>query len=96
MPTGTFEYANEAERLAIETAIAFVTELRQLALTAPDGQVLSACEGQALTQGRDLLRSTVQQAVQARVQSAEVKGGPHVSARARARSASSGAVSAKC
>jgi hypothetical protein len=35
MPTVTFEYRTEEERFAIERAVAFVTELRQLALTAP-------------------------------------------------------------
>ena len=93
MPTGTFQYRDEPERLAIETAIAFVSEMRQLALAAPDGQVISLCEGQALDQGRSLLRSTLRDAVQARIDSAEQKGGPPAPApaRARARSATSGA-----
>jgi len=75
MPTGTFEYRTEEERLAIERAIAFVSGLHALALAAPEGQVLQACEQQALDQGRDLLRSALQQAVQARIGSAEQKGG---------------------
>ena len=93
MPTGTFQYRDEPERLAIETAIAFVSEMRQLALAAPDGQVISLCEGQALDQGRALLRSTLQDAVQTRIDSAEQKGGSPAPARAHApaRSASSGA-----
>ncbi len=95
MPTGTFEYHSEAERLTIEAAIVFAAEMHQLARTAPPGQVLSLCEQQALDQGRDLLRSTLQQAVQTRIEVAEEKGGPLGTARARARSASSGAVSGK-
>ena len=93
MPTGTFQYQDDAERLSIEAAIAFVAEMRQLAQTAPTGQVISLCEGQALDQGRALLRSTLQGAVQARIDSVEQKGGPHapVPARAPARSATSGA-----
>ena len=91
MPTGTFEYRSEQERLAIERAIAFVAEMHSLAQTAPEGQILQACEGHALDAGRDLLRSTLQQAVQARVAAAEEKGGPPASARAPARSASSAA-----
>ncbi len=93
MPTGTFQYQDEAERLSIEAAIAFVAEMRQLALTAPNGQVISLCEGQALDQGRSLLRSTLQDAVQARIDSSEQKGGSPAPARARARarSATSGA-----
>jgi len=93
MPTGTFQYQDEAERLSIEVAIAFVAEMRQLAQTAPAGQVISLCEGQALDQGRALLRSTLEAAVQARIDSAEQKGGSPASvpARARAHSTSSGA-----
>ncbi len=93
MPTGTFQYQDEAERLSIEAAIAFVAEMRQLAQTAPDGQVISLCEGQALDKGRSLLRSTLRDAVQARIDSAEQKGGPPAPAPARApaRSTTSGA-----
>ena len=75
MLTGTFQYQDESERLSIEAAIAFVAEMRQLAQTAPVGRVISVCEGQALDQGRALLRSTLREAVQARIDSAEQKGG---------------------
>ena len=95
MPTGTFEYRSEQERVAIERAVAFVAEMHSLAQAAPDGQTLHACEGHALAAGRDLLRLTLQQAVPARVASAEEKGGPHAPARAPARSASSDAASGK-
>jgi len=95
MPTGTYTYRDDAERLAIEAAIAYVTELRQLAQAAPAGQVLDRCEGHALTQGRDLLRASLQNAVQARVDAAEQKGGKPGAARARARSATSGAATAR-
>src|SRR5262249_8697684 len=44
MPTLTIEYRDESERLALEQAIAYVTDLRQLALDAPAGTVLDACE----------------------------------------------------
>lgn len=93
MPTGTFQYQDESERLSIEAAISFVAEMRQLAQTAPAVQVISLCEEQALDQGRALLRSTLQDAVQARIDSAEQKGGSPVPAQARARagSTSSGA-----
>lgn len=92
MPTGTFEYHSEEERRAIEAAIAFVAEMHHLALSAPEGQVLPLCEAQALDQGRHLLRCTLQQAVQARIDQTEKKGAPLGSAPARARSASSGDV----
>src|SRR4051794_32422838 len=48
MPTLTIEYRDEDERLALEQAIAYVTDLRQLAVEAPAGTVLEACEGLAL------------------------------------------------
>jgi hypothetical protein len=93
MPTGTFQYQTEGERLSIEAAIAFVAEMRELAQSAPSGQVLSLCEGQALDQGRSLLRSTLQSAVQSRIDSAEQKGGPLAPVvRALALSASNAAV----
>ena len=76
MPTGTFEYRSEQERVAIERAISFVAEMHSLAQTTPDGQVLHTCEGVALDQGRDLLRLTLQLAVQSRITSSEEKGGP--------------------
>lgn len=91
MPTGTFEYRSEQERVAIERAIAFVAEMHSLAQAAPQGQVLHACEGHALDAGRALLRCALQQAVQARVDAAEQKGGPPAPARAPAGSASSAA-----
>jgi hypothetical protein len=87
MPTGTFEYRDDAERRAIEAAIAFVTEMHHLAAAAPTGQVLALCEQQALDSGRALLRSTLQQAVQARADQAEQKGARRGPARAPARSA---------
>ena len=90
MPTVTFEYHSEQERLAIEQAVAFVAEMHSLAQIAPDGQVLAACEAHALGAGRDLLRSTLQRAAQARVDDAEKKGAPPAPARAPAPSASSG------
>ena len=76
MPTLTLEYRDDAERLALEQAIAYVTHLRQTALNAADGSVLAVCEQLALNNGRDLLRSTLAAAVASRVAAAEQKGGP--------------------
>lgn len=75
MPTLTIAYRDENERLALEQAIAFVTDLRQLAQDAPAGTVLDACERLALDQGRALLRSTLAASLQARIGTAEQKGG---------------------
>jgi hypothetical protein len=95
MPSVAFEYRSEQERVAIERAVAFVSEMHSLAQTTPDGQVLHACEAHALDAGRDLLRHTLQHAAQARIDVAEKKGGPPASARAPAPSASSGDASAR-
>jgi len=80
MPTLTIEYRDEDERLALEQAIAYISDLRQLALDAPAGTVLDACEGLALDQGRALLRSTLAAALHGRIAVAEQKGGPLVPA----------------
>ena len=90
MATGTFEYRSEAERKSIERAIAFAAEMHDLALTAPDGQVLDQCEGQALGLGRDLLRETLQAALQTRIEAVEVKKGRRGGVRVGARSTRSG------
>lgn len=74
MPTGTFEYRTEQERVAIERAVAFVCEMHSLAQAAPDGQILHALEGHALDAGRKLLRAALRDAAQARVDEAENKG----------------------
>lgn len=76
MPVLTIEYRDDAERLALEQAIAYVAQLRQAAQDAPDGTVLAACEKLALTDGRALLRSTLAAALGGRIVAAEQKGGP--------------------
>lgn len=90
MPTGMFEYRDEAERRAMEQALAFVAQLHDLAQTAPPGHVLERCESHALDGGRALLRTTLQQAVQASIDHAEAKKGRPASARAGAGDTTSG------
>ena len=80
MPALTIEYRDQAERLALEQAIAYVAQLRQVAQDAPDGSVLAACEKLALCDGRALLRSTLAAALEGRIDAAEQKGGPRDSA----------------
>jgi hypothetical protein len=95
MPTGTFEYHSEAERHAIEQAIAFVAEMHALARTAANGQVLQSCEEHALDAGRQLLQRTLQHAVQVRIDADEKKGRPHAVVPATAFSTSNDAAHAK-
>lgn len=75
MPTVTieYEYTTEAERAALEQALAFVTQMRQVAAAAPDGTVLAACEAVALADGRALLRDTLAAAVQARADASDAQ-----------------------
>ncbi len=80
MPVLTIPYTTDAERLALEQAVAYVTQLRHLALSAPDGTVLHACEQAALQDGRALLRSTLAAALEGRIAASEQKGGPPASA----------------
>ena len=76
MPTLTIEYRDENERLALEQAIAYIDDLRQIAVEAPAGAVLDACEDLAPDRGRALLRSTLAAALGSRVALDEQKGGP--------------------
>ena len=73
MPTWTIEYQTDAERLILEQALAFVTQMRRVAATAPDGTVLAACERVALSDGRQLLRDTLGSAVQARTDATDAQ-----------------------
>lgn len=73
MPTISIEYSTEAERLGIEQALAFFTQMRQVAANAPDGSVLAACEQVALGDGRRLLKDTLASAVQARADGADAQ-----------------------
>src|ERR1700683_1047495 len=84
MPTLTIEYHDDAERLALEQAIAYVAQLRQVADSAPDGTVLAACEQVALSDGRRVVRTPRAAALQGRLARVEQKGGPHEPAQARA------------
>lgn len=73
MPTLTVEYTTEVERLALEQAIAFCRQLRQVAATAPAGAVLDACERVALADGRRLLTTALTAAVQARADASDAQ-----------------------
>ena len=73
MPSFMVSYNSEAERHAYERAIAFVSEMRALGLSAPEGSVLDACEALTLTKGRDLLREMLADAAQARIDHVEKK-----------------------
>jgi uncharacterized membrane protein len=73
MPTLATEYQTDAERLILEQALAYAAAMYRLAVTAPRGTVLAACERLALTDGRKLLRDTLAAAVQARADATDAE-----------------------
>jgi hypothetical protein len=79
MPTLTIEYRDDHERLALEQAIAYISQLRQLALTAPDGTILAACEQRTFVDGR----TSCARALDSRIDAAEQKEGQRDCARRR-------------
>jgi hypothetical protein len=66
MPTLTIEYETEQDRLLLEQAVAYFTQIRRVGATAPPGTVVAACEEVALVSGRRLVRDSLAAAVQAR------------------------------
>lgn len=83
MPEMIIQYQDDAERMALEQCLAYFAQLRQTALTAPEGTVLAACEQVALADGRALLRSTLSSALESRIALVEEKGGRPASVQRR-------------
>lgn len=73
MPTLTFTltYSTAAERLALEQTVAYLTHLTQVAADAPAGTVLDACEQVVLGEGRAVLRTTLEAALQNRIRTTD-------------------------
>lgn len=53
---------------------AFLAEMRDLAGSAPEGQVLTSCEEAVAERGRQIQQQVLQRAVQERIDAAEKKG----------------------
>jgi hypothetical protein len=73
MPTITIEIPTESEAL-VRRVLALHDELQTLALSAPEGTVLDACEAAVIPRTRDLARQALCDAVARRVESAEKRG----------------------
>ena len=58
----------------LRRTLALAEELHQLALSAPDGTVFDACETAVVSDGRDLQKQMLQEAVARRIEAAEKKG----------------------
>lgn len=76
--TVTIEIPADSEAL-VRSLLALHEEMQQLALSAPDGTVLDACETAILQKGRDLNSKILTEAVARRVEAAEKKGHRSVS-----------------
>ncbi len=72
-PTVTIEIPASSEAL-VRQLLALNEELQTLALSAPDGTVLDACETAILKKGRDLNQQILADAVARRIETAEKKG----------------------
>jgi len=69
-----FEELSAQERLLAEQAILNFRELNRACDAAADGTVLNVCEVLAISQGRELIRKTVESTLNAQAQSLEKKG----------------------
>jgi hypothetical protein len=58
----------------VERFVAFLQEMQQIALQAPDGQVVDDCEGVVLASGREVQQRALAEALQRRVEVVEKKG----------------------
>lgn len=72
-PTVTIDIPADSEAL-VRQLLALHQELQALALSAPDGTVLDACEAALIHQGRELHKNLLAEAVARRVEAAEKKG----------------------
>jgi len=80
----------------VRRALALVEEMEQLALTAPEGSVLDACEEAVVEKGRKLQSEMLGEAVARRIEAAEKKGRCSVSAPAGAARKTAGRKHAPC
>ena len=80
-PTITVEIPAASEAF-VRQLLALHEELEALALSAPDGTVLEACETAVIQKGRDLNKRILEDAVARRIETAEKKGLRSASVRA--------------
>lgn len=83
-PTVTIEIPAGSEAL-VRKLLALHAEMNALALSAPDGIVLDACEEAVIPPGRELVTQILSDAVARRIESAEKRGARSGSARVAAR-----------
>ena len=74
----------------VRRLLALAEEMEQLALTAPDGAVVDACEAAVIEHGRRLQGQVLAEAVARRIAAVEKKGRRSASASAAARKKTAG------
>ena len=94
--TMTITITSPAQRVAVQAALAMTQELEAAAQAAPAGTVLDRCETLALDQGREVIRTTLQQVLQQRAEEAQKKGPPAAPATAAAAATSRPPMRARC
>lgn len=72
--TVSLEVDSPAQESLLRQYHAFLQEMEQLALAAPEGQVLDTCEAAVLQKGQEVNRQVLEQAVQKRIAAVEKKG----------------------
>ncbi len=76
MTASDFDAMTPLQRTIVERALALARELEATAGSAPTGQVIDRCESLLLGAGRDFLRRSLEDTLQARVDALEKKGRP--------------------
>jgi len=76
MNASDFDTLTPLQRTIVERALALAKELEATAGSAPTGQVIDRCESLLLGAGRDFLRRTLEDTLQAQVDALEKKGRP--------------------
>ena len=72
--TITLEVESDGQEVLVRSYHAMVLEMSDLARTAPEGRVIDQLEDAVIEKGRDILRGTLERAVQERIDDAEKKG----------------------
>jgi hypothetical protein len=74
LTTITLEVTSPEQEALLRQFHALITEMEDLALSAPAGQVVDVCEAAVLQRGSEVGRQVLQQAVQKRIEALEKKG----------------------
>ena len=74
LTTITLEVTSPEQEALLRQFHALITEMEDLALSAPAGQVVDVCEAAVLQRGSEVSRQVLQQAVQKRIEALEKKG----------------------